>query len=97
MRALFSIDYDEAPDTYRAVTVKPQGRDGEIARFGTGDPVADMHDAMVYAAGRFDGLMFSSSMDHFVHDQPGYRYDENDLLVADIRELSAKLLGRETD
>jgi hypothetical protein len=81
---IISIDFDEfEPDSYRAVVVRNE-RNKEM-RFATGDVIADYQAAMQYCAERVDVLfvLFSSSVDHFVTDVPGYRLTEERMLVRD--------------
>lgn len=82
------IDYDENVETlsgYRGVTVCV-GVNGTEERFNTGDPVADYRAAVKRCQGlaqKGHPVMSLSSLDHFVYDVPGYKYDENDYLVVD--------------
>lgn len=79
------IDYDDA---YEAVTVTQ--RDGTDVRFETGDPPADFAAAVEYARKECIRigcrLMTSSSLDGFVFDVPGWKYDDADMLVRDPRD-----------
>lgn len=79
------IDYDAA---YEAVTVTL--RDGTDVRFETGDPPADFAAAVEYARKECARigcrLMTSSSLDGFVFDVPGWKYDDADMLVRDPRD-----------
>lgn len=88
LRAFVSIEYDEAPDTYRGVRVEAMRDTGPAALFNSGDPVLDWREAMLFASRHYDYWMGSSSCDHFVMDQPGFRYDENTMLVRDMGEAA---------
>lgn len=99
MKAILAIDHDEAPNTYRGIIVKASPSSvGPAGTFATGDPVCDFYDAVVFMNEFYDWHMVSSSVDHFVNDQPGYRWDDNTgLLIADISQLNVSLLGKETE
>lgn len=79
------IDYDDA---YLAVTVTD--RDGSEVRFQSGDPEADF--ALAYVCARSlartigCSVMTSSSLDGFVFDVPGWKYNADDMLVRDPRD-----------
>jgi hypothetical protein len=77
------IDYD---DDYQAVVVSLPP-DGAETRFETGDPPADWKAAVAFAA-RERGVpcMTLSSLDGFVFDVKGWRFDEHDNLEADPRD-----------
>lgn len=81
------IDYDEMKPvgSYKGVVITPP--QGDEVRFNTGDPVADFRSARdkgVELANQFGcRFMQLSSLSHFVFDVPGYRYDDNDMLVVD--------------
>lgn len=84
-----SVDYDEAPNTYRAFVLTDL--DDVEHRFENGDPVKDYTNMLQYAyelSEKYPGvrMMESSSVNHFVWDVPGYRWDENDMLVLDEKE-----------
>lgn len=83
------IVHDESSDVsaYGGVTVSEIG--GDIQTFNTGDVVADWKSMTAWVsanpiAGRY---MYSSSVDHFVMDVPGYAWDQTqegiDIIVAD--------------
>ena len=78
------IDYDEGnmdPATsYRAVLVTVGG---ETMQFATGAPVDDMQAAMAWAARNTAQVMTTSSVDLFVSDVAGFRFDEHDCLQLD--------------
>jgi hypothetical protein len=83
------IDYDDA---YKAVVVSvpPEGKE---TRFETGDPTADWRAAVTFAAHTAKDLgvpcMTLSSLDGFVFDVPGWRFDEHDNLERDPRDYNA--------
>ena len=75
-----NIGYDEASgDGYRGIEVA--NREKTLNTFATGDVVKDFADMVDWCAGNpISGrYMFQSSVDHFVMDVPGYRWevDEN--------------------
>lgn len=73
--AVISIDYDEGEaGTYRAVAVSGFV---EHKEFATGDVVADFRAAKQYAFKIDTNVMFSSSCDQFVRDNPGYSWFED--------------------
>lgn len=79
-----SIDYDEfQPGTYRAVTVSGP-EDKPDATWSTGDVVRDWTHATGLARRRVQETgrpcMFMSSCDHFVMDDPAYRWTENEMI-----------------
>ncbi|AFU88173.1 hypothetical protein CcrColossus_gp303 [Caulobacter phage CcrColossus] len=84
------IDYDDA---YRAVTVTL--RDGTEVRFESGDPPADFAKAVEYARGECVrigcNVMTSSSLDSFVFDVPGWKYNNEDMLIRDPRDHIASV------
>lgn len=80
------IDYDEA---YKAVTVTK--RDGDEVRFETGDPEADYQAACEFAREEAERsgaerIMTSSSLNDFVFEVPGWKYDDEDNLIPDPRD-----------
>lgn len=79
------IDYDDA---YKAVQVDLP--DGTETRFETGDPPADWRAAIDYARAKHVELgvpaMTLSSIDGFVFDVMGWRFDENEMLILDERD-----------
>lgn len=82
------IDYTHAY-VYQAVTVTK--RDGDEVRFETGDPEADYKAACDFAREEAvrsgaDAVMTSSSLNDFVFEVPGWRYDADDNLVPDPRD-----------
>lgn len=62
------VDYDEfQKGTYRAVWLfRPDSMDPEV--FNTGDPAIDFEAALIASAGQV--VMCSSSVDHFISDDP---------------------------
>lgn len=97
------IDYDEAdPDartSYRGVTltVRSGVADDEawgVERFHTGDPVADWAAMQRRARRVCGGLLVSSSVDAFVHDVVGFRFDRSDDLALDPEDTPEKCLER---
>ena len=88
--AFLSIDYDT---DYQAVVVT--NPDKTEVRFETGDAVADYQSAISYArtlvdAGRAIYVLTSSSLNDFVFDVDGYRFDENDMLQIDLRRWNER-------
>lgn len=78
------IDFTEfQPGSYKAVTVGDENR--ELARFGTGDPQADWAACRAWLDGKGAGstVIISSSVDHFVQDNPawGFGPDEQGRLM----------------
>lgn len=73
------IDYNENEPlgSYAGVVVTPTG-EGEIARFMSGDPQADWAAFIDWKATRDERFMTTSSLDHFLHDVPGWRMIEDD-------------------
>lgn len=71
-----SIDYDEegSIESYQGFVVKDS--DGtEIRRFNTGKPERDHKDFMSWAVSEeVKSIMYSSSVDHFVMDIPGFKW-----------------------
>lgn len=82
------IDYGAA---YKAVVVALPPDGGET-RFETGDPVADWKAAVLFAAHAAHEkrvpCMTLSSLDGFVFDVPGWRFDEHDNLERDPRDYN---------
>ncbi len=70
--------------TYESVEVFGPGDASK--KFATGDPVADFARADVFARLRADkagvAYLCSSSVNDFVFDVPGYRFNEHDMLEA---------------
>jgi hypothetical protein len=52
----------------------------EKKEFSTGNPVIDFKKALDYGL-KFGKVVYSSSVDNFVMDDPAYDYDENNLIV----------------
>jgi hypothetical protein len=92
MSAFLTIEYDTA---YKEVTVIGPKLWGSfpVKRFASGDPVADFSRAVVFAMeeSRKTGepVMTTSSVNDFVYDVPGYRFNEQDLLEIDPRDWDA--------
>lgn len=80
--AYMSIDYDEGvAGSYRAVIVSHDGANGRFEkRLASGDPVIDYREAVEYCERLKRVIMESSSVTHFVFDDPSYKFDENDML-----------------
>lgn len=81
--AFIGIDYS---DSYEAVYIDPPS--GEKVVFASGDPGADYAAACAHAKGLLDSqqaivVMTLSSLDHFCHDVPGYRWTDDDRIEAD--------------
>jgi hypothetical protein len=77
------IDYDTA---YKAVIITEPG--GAEKRFETGDPVADFRSAVIHGQGLIEDrkaitFMTLSSLDGFIFDVPGWRFNEDDMLEVD--------------
>ena len=75
MRSIFvRVDYDEPDvDTYRGVCLDKyeEGKSVQIARMNTGNAERDLR--FIYMVGAYlglDGVLTSSSVDHFYQDQP---------------------------
>lgn len=72
------VDYDDSGD--KAVELWFHG--GGSAVFAGGDPVADYARASECARRiSSNPVMMQSSVDHFVHDVPGFAFDANGNLV----------------
>lgn len=75
-------------DTYESVSIEGPGEDLKV--FQTGDPIVDFARADVYGAQlahkRGVAFMTTSSLNHFVFDVPGYRFNSDDLLERDPRD-----------
>jgi hypothetical protein len=77
--AVLGINYS---DVYKSVVIRFSS--DEKMEFATGNPVADFESAIDFLCK--DGnaaVLFSSSVHDFVSDIPGYRYDEDHMLVID--------------
>lgn len=93
-----AIDYDDTG--YKGVEVSGPG--GLKTQFATNNPSADFAAGSAYGAALAKqnrvAFMTSSSLDGFVFDVPGWRFDENDQLVPaptpDEVEPMAKVVGR---
>lgn len=76
------IEYDEdsgTPEAYKGVFVR--SLEADVKTFASGDVVKDFADTTEWCrqnpiSGRY---MYSSSVDHFVMDVPGYSWDVDDL------------------
>lgn len=81
----------EYGDAYEAIVLTAP--DGKKHRFATGDPSADYARAVVQgmwmAASADCFLMTSSSVNDFVWDVPGYRFNADDLLEIDPADWDA--------
>jgi len=85
-----SVEHDESHDVsaYEGFTFKYPDRERKET-FYSGDPVKDYNDMcevlLQKLHGEYEGcvVMFSSSVDHFVFDVPGFYFDENDRLQFD--------------
>lgn len=55
--------------------------DGTRKEFATGDPVKDFSDALTFAMATEYDTIYSSTVDDFVMDDGGYKYDDNDMIV----------------
>ena len=76
------IDHDESDslDGYKGVYVRLHTNESVL--FNSGDPVADWENMLEFAAQEClndpdRNWMFSSSVDHFVHDVKGYVWGED--------------------
>ena len=84
-----SIDHDESDslEGYRGVVLRERGM--VMARHYSGRPIVDWWTAFREAVATGDRLIFASSVDHFLHDVPGYRMIEwhgVEVLVGDPRD-----------
>ena len=82
MNYFISIDREEFnPESYRAVEVH-QGKE-PCRRFSSGNPVKDWKDAMEVVKANPGPMAFSSSVDYFMSEVPGYAWarDEDGYLV----------------
>ena len=85
---MVTINYDEFNPNYKESYhgVFSQGR-----QFYTGDVVQDVIDAVKYDM-EYSGLkfvMYSSTVDHFVVDIPGFCFDDEGMIVRDHEPLLA--------
>jgi hypothetical protein len=76
--SVIGINYDEfKPGSYKSTYLHV---DEKRMIFNTGDPVEDFKSAILF--GRTRGVvLYSSSVDHFIVDDPAYSYDENGLIT----------------
>ena len=74
--AYFSIDYGILG--YRAVQIELPS--GVKRRFESGDPALDWKNACAAADSRGLSRLYSSSVDNFIHDVPGYHYTDDTML-----------------
>lgn len=89
------IDHQEKRGTYDGVVIEFQDKQ---YRFISGNPVADYRAAIEKIQAMVNEIhaehpeitsipvMQSSSLGHFVYDEPGFRFDENDVLIRDPRD-----------
>lgn len=92
-----SIDHDERPGTYRGVVAR---RGSEEMRFFTGDPQRDWSAFMLWNECQTEPVVMTSSVDHFVMDEPGWRFVSDDfgrdsLIREDRPSYFADILIRE--
>lgn len=83
------IDYEERSDlsAYRGVAVR--SKDGDLARYNSGDVAKDFADMRAWCLENpIEGkYMFTSSVDHFCMDVPGYKW----IVDEDGREMIARM------
>jgi hypothetical protein len=83
--SMIAVDFTEfKKGTYRAVNVYLY--DGKKKTFATGDPVKDFSDGLEYAINVGGRVVYSSSVDDFVSDDGGYKYDENNMIIKKVRK-----------
>lgn len=71
-----SIDYDEGEKgSYRGIVLKSDGE--EVKRFQSDSPEADWASYLDYAQAHQIRVLESSSVTHFVFDNPEWRFNED--------------------
>ena len=91
-----NIDYDEqAEQPYQAVTAQPEAEGSDTMTWASGDPVVDWVAFLDWRDSQDDvTVLFLSSVDHFVMDIQGYRFDRDSagraLIVPDLTNYGAQ-------
>lgn len=87
---MVTINYDEFNPDYES-SYKAVSSYGRV--FATGDVIKDFADAVAYDM-EYSGLpyvTYSSAVDHFVQDTPGFCFDDTGMIVRDNDDNNSRI------